>query len=237
MKRSKKSNDKSVSDSNSKHSKRFKSCEDETEPMPQKVDKSSIELYFLRKFKKDFKQMTRNDLEELILQKVVEAIINKSEISELRQKTEAQEHAIQYFQATTSKLAKQCNDLKMIQKTVISDLQAKIASFVVPVKIQQHVGIQVPHSPKSTQCSIQVANVAPQKRSIVTLSDHEKVSKKPGHQESVPAQTPIVHVSPRTKRKLFYNCIKLKLLSMRLFQQLLLNTKLTIFYQYVLMQQ
>lgn len=113
------------------------------EPMPKNVVKRSIELLFLKKFKKEFSQMTRNDLEELILQKVVEAIVNKSELSELRHKTESQELRIQTFQTKTAELAKQYRDLEMVHKKVLSDLELRNSGVIMPVKITRAVGLQV----------------------------------------------------------------------------------------------
>lgn len=111
--------------------------------MPKTVVKQSIELMFLKKFKKEFLQMTRNDLEELILQKVVEAIVNKSELSEMRHKIENQELRIQTFQTKTAELAKQYRDLEMVHKKVLSDLEVRNSGVIMPVKITRAVGLQV----------------------------------------------------------------------------------------------
>lgn len=113
------------------------------EPMPKTIVKQSLELLFLKKFKKEFTSMTRNDLEELILQKVVEAIVNKSELSELRHKTESQELRIQTFQTKTAELAKQYRDLEMVHKKVLSDLEVRNSGVIMPVKITRAVGLQV----------------------------------------------------------------------------------------------
>lgn len=118
------------------------------EPMPNKAVKNSMELYFLKNFKKDFRKMTRDDLEELILKKVVEAIDNKSVLSELRHRTEIQELEIQKFQTTTKELTKQFLDLEMIHQTVLSKMNVKNYGVILPVKLQNNVGIQVNTSKK-----------------------------------------------------------------------------------------
>lgn len=114
------------------------------EPKPEGVtEKSSIPLDFLRYFKKSFSTMTRMDMEELFLQKVVEAIVNKSEIAELRQTVDEQESALTKFRTKIMELSKQFRDLEMVHLRVMKDLDANNGQIVTPVKITRAVGLQV----------------------------------------------------------------------------------------------
>lgn len=114
------------------------------EPKPEVVTvKRSIPLEFMRSFKKSFSSMTRSDMEEFFLQKVVEAIVNKSEIAELRQTVEEQETALTTFRAKIMELSKQFRDLEMVHLRVMKDLDANNGQLVTPVKITRAVGLQV----------------------------------------------------------------------------------------------
>lgn len=113
------------------------------DPKPKEVEKRSLPLEFMKKFKKPFDKMNRKDLEELVLQKIVEAIVHKSDYSELRTKCEAQEQVIQSFRVKIQELSKQFRDLEMVHNRVVKDLENKNQSFVTPVKITRAVGLQV----------------------------------------------------------------------------------------------
>lgn len=102
-----------------------------------------ISVEFLKSFKKSFHLMSRSDLEDFVLQKVVETIINKSEVSELRQKSETQENTIANQRQRINDLAKQFRDLEMVHNRVTKDLETKSTGLVTPVKITRAVGLQV----------------------------------------------------------------------------------------------
>lgn len=149
------------------------------DPMPKKVVKKSIELDFLKKFKKDFHEMTRNDLEELILQKVVEAILYKSELSELRHKTDTQESQILNLKKITTELAKQYNDLDTIYKKFVAHSKEKSSGCsIAPFKIQRSVGIQVSRAKlvktdntETTQIQSQMKKVV---KTVIIPSDQQQ---------------------------------------------------------------
>lgn len=113
-------------------------------PEPTKPEqKQTLALDFLKKFKKQFDQMTKKDLEDLVIEKIVEAIVHKSEYSELRNKTEAQEQVIQSFRTKVQELSKQYRDLEMVHHRVQQDLKVRNQNIVNPIKITRAVGLQV----------------------------------------------------------------------------------------------
>ncbi|XP_073844409.1 fibronectin-III type domain-containing protein windei [Musca autumnalis] len=102
-----------------------------------------ISLGFLKKFRKSFDKMTKQDLEELVLQKVVEAIIHRSEFAEMRELIEKQEKLITTHRTKISELSKQFRDLEMVHNRVVKDIEQRNAQFIMPVKITRAVGLQV----------------------------------------------------------------------------------------------
>lgn len=106
-------------------------------------DKHSIQLEFVRNFQKSFHTMTRSDMEEFVLQKVVEAIVNKSEIAELRKTVEEQEIALNTFCSKITHLNKQFRDLEMTHLKLVGDLQTHNGQIVTPIRIMRTVGLQV----------------------------------------------------------------------------------------------
>lgn len=117
--------------------------EERLTPQPEKVVPRKIALDFMKKFKKNFSQMTRKDLEELVMEKIVEAIVHKSEYSELKQKTENQEQKIQTLRTKIQEMTKQYRDLDMVHTRVQKDLEARSQGMVTPIKITRAVGLQV----------------------------------------------------------------------------------------------
>lgn len=113
------------------------------EPKPEKVEKRSIALDFAAKFKKNLTQMSRKNLEEFVLGKIIEAIVHKSEYSDLKRKTEAQEVIIQASRIKLQEISKQYRDLEMVYARLRKDLENRNQSTVTPIKINRAVGLQV----------------------------------------------------------------------------------------------
>lgn len=114
------------------------------DPAPQKsLNPKQFSLDFVRTFKKNFDKMTRNDLEELLIQKCVEVIVHKSDYADMRSKIEKQESKLQSFSTKYQELSKQYRDLEMVHKRVCTDMEQRNQSVVTPVKITRAVGLQV----------------------------------------------------------------------------------------------
>lgn len=112
-------------------------------PNPKQIEKRSIPLDFLKQFRHEFAEMSRKDLEELVLSKIVEAILHKSEYSDLKHQVESQEQVIVSFRSKIQDLMKQYRDLEMVYTRLKKDLENKNASAVTPIKITRAVGLQV----------------------------------------------------------------------------------------------
>ncbi|XP_063704476.1 putative leucine-rich repeat-containing protein DDB_G0290503 isoform X2 [Culicoides brevitarsis] len=114
------------------------------DPLPKKQNETtSVSVDFLKSFKKSFNLMNRSNLEDFVLQKIVETIVNKSELSVLRQKNETLEQTIIKQRQRINDLAKQFRDLEMVHNRVVKDLENKSSGLVTPVKITRAVGLQV----------------------------------------------------------------------------------------------
>lgn len=150
-------------------------------PEPTKPEqKQTLALDFLKKFKRQFDQMSKKDLEDLVMGKIVEAIVHKSEYSELRSKAEAQEQMINSFRVKLQELGKQYRDLEMVHSRVVKDLEARNQNVVNPIKITRAVGLQVCLMKKDATSSstIQSASTSPaQSRPTVVSAANQQVTK------------------------------------------------------------
>lgn len=113
------------------------------EPVPEQMPPRKIPMDFLKKFKKGFETMSRKDLEDFVLAKIVESLVNKSDYSELKMKCDTQEQLLQTFRIKVSELSKQFRDLEMVHTRVVKDLESRNQNIVTPVKITRAVGLQV----------------------------------------------------------------------------------------------
>ncbi|XP_041448712.1 activating transcription factor 7-interacting protein 1 [Drosophila obscura] len=116
----------------------------ELKPEPERqIDVKPLRLEFLKSFRKSFDQMTRNDLEELVLQKVVESMMVKSEFADIRSQLDKYEKTLSIYRRRIAEVSKQFLDLDTVHKRVLKDLETKNAHFTAPVRITRAVGLQV----------------------------------------------------------------------------------------------
>ncbi|EDV56573.1 activating transcription factor 7-interacting protein 1 [Drosophila erecta] len=113
-------------------------------PVPEiKQDVKPLRLEFFRTFRRNFDTMTRDDLEELVLQKVVEAMLIKSDFAEIRMQLDKCESTLANYRRKIAEVSKQFLDLETVHKRVLKDLEAKNSHFTAPVRITRAVGLQV----------------------------------------------------------------------------------------------
>lgn len=112
-------------------------------PEPSPAPKRSLQLEFLSKFKKSFDMMSRSDLEQLVLQKITEAIVHRSECSELRKKASEQEELISKFRVKFLEVEKQYQDLDSVHQRLMKDMEDSNKTHIAPLKITRAVGLQV----------------------------------------------------------------------------------------------
>ncbi|KAH8307702.1 hypothetical protein KR044_009559, partial [Drosophila immigrans] len=116
----------------------------ELKPAPElKSDVKPLRLDFVKRFRKSFDKMTRCDLEELVLQKVVEGMLVKSEFAEIRRQVDKQEATLANYRRKIAEVSKQFLDLETVHKRVLKDLETRNSHFTAPVRITRAVGLQV----------------------------------------------------------------------------------------------
>jgi len=111
-----------------------------------KVDESleeTVEVVKKKKLKKQLKKMSRNDLEDLIANKMVEVMTNKSEIGKLRHQCDSFQESVEKWKRRAQALSKQCTDLSTVMRKYITDSKSRPRDKVAPVRITRSVGLQV----------------------------------------------------------------------------------------------
>jgi len=122
--------------------------EETTEPASKKVkiDESleeTVEAVKKKKMKKELKKMSRNDLEDMIANKMVEVMTNKSEIGKLRHQCDSFQESVEKWKRRAQALSKQCTDLSTVMRKYITDSKSRPRDKVAPVRITRSVGLQV----------------------------------------------------------------------------------------------
>ncbi|XP_016987155.2 activating transcription factor 7-interacting protein 1 [Drosophila rhopaloa] len=116
----------------------------ELKPEPQiKKDIKPLRLEFFKSFRRSLDTMTRDDLEELVLQKVVEGMLVKSEFADIRLQLDKCENTLATYRRKIAEVSKQFLDLETVHKRVLKDLETKNSHFTAPVRITRAVGLQV----------------------------------------------------------------------------------------------
>merc|ERR1712128_282203 len=93
--------------------------------------------------KKGLKKMSRNDLEDLIANKMVEVMTNKSEIGKLRHQCDSFQESVEKWKRRAQALSKQCTDLSTVMRKYITDSKNRPKDKIAPVRITRSVGLQV----------------------------------------------------------------------------------------------
>ncbi|EDW73816.1 uncharacterized protein Dwil_GK19658 [Drosophila willistoni] len=126
-------------------------CKDDPEKVQLKLDTiyKPIRMDFVKSFRKSFDKMTRQDLEDLVLQKVVEGMLVKSEFADMRRQLDKYESTLANYRRKIAEVSKQFVDLETVHKRVLKDLETKNSQFTVPVRITRAVGLQVGMSMKA----------------------------------------------------------------------------------------
>ena len=103
------------------------------------------------KLHKTLKRLSRSELEEIISNKMLEVMTNRSEIGRLRQKVDSYDETIKKWKTRAQALSKQCTDLGTVMKKYITDSKNKPRDKVAPVKITRSVGLQVVSADRKLQ--------------------------------------------------------------------------------------
>ncbi|XP_025990895.1 activating transcription factor 7-interacting protein 1 isoform X2 [Solenopsis invicta] len=104
---------------------------------------SFIEKFFRRDLKAKLPKLTQEELEELLIQKIVETITMRSEIGHLREQARLSEKYQEITRTRMQQLMKQVKDFKMVLERNEIDRRANPDKSVAPIKINRSVGLQV----------------------------------------------------------------------------------------------
>ena len=104
-----------------------------------------------RKLHKTLKRLSRSELEDIISNKMLEVMTNRSEIGRLRQKVDSYDETIKKWKTRAQALSKQCTDLGTVMKKYITDSKSKPREKVAPVRITRSVGLQVVSAERKLQ--------------------------------------------------------------------------------------
>ncbi|XP_067003102.2 activating transcription factor 7-interacting protein 1 isoform X2 [Anabrus simplex] len=106
--------------------------------------KASNPMPFMRKLhSEELRNLNRNDLEELVVQKLCEVVTERCNVGELRQRTQYLEQMVEQWRKKAQLLSKQVRDMEMVMKRFANDQRMKKDRIVLPVKITRSVGLQV----------------------------------------------------------------------------------------------
>ncbi|CAG9772794.1 unnamed protein product [Ceutorhynchus assimilis] len=98
-------------------------------------------------FPKMAEKLTRSDLEEIVLQKVCQALVLNSPRAELFQSIQKKDQNLELLQKQVEELQIQCSNLTIISQKLEAELQTQkrnngIGQPLVPLKITRNVGLQ-----------------------------------------------------------------------------------------------
>lgn len=104
---------------------------------------SIITKNFLKSVTKNLADMTRNELEDFCILKLVESVVDKSNLNEIKSKMKTMSQSIEDLRKKALALTKQNRDLQVVVKTVQEDQKKRNANPMMPMKITRSVGMQV----------------------------------------------------------------------------------------------
>ncbi|XP_039755355.1 activating transcription factor 7-interacting protein 1 [Pararge aegeria] len=120
----------------------IKTSEPEQEGTPIQK-KPLVQLNFLKSCIKNLGDMTRDELEEFCILKIVESVVDRSNLSEIKSQLKTMAQNIEEYKKKASILAKQNRDLQVVIKSVQEEQKKKSNMPITPLKITRSVGMQV----------------------------------------------------------------------------------------------
>ncbi|XP_059046171.1 activating transcription factor 7-interacting protein 1 [Achroia grisella] len=106
-------------------------------------DKPLVPDNFLKSYKKSLSDMTREDLEEFCVLKIVESIVDRSNLSEIKVKLKSLAQNVEEYKKKAMMLTKQNRDLQLVLKSVQEEQKKREDTVITPLKITRSVGMQV----------------------------------------------------------------------------------------------
>lgn len=120
---------------------------EESKPVePSEIKETTTPLItktFLKSVTKNLADMTRNELEDFCILKLVESVVDKSNLNEIKSKMKTMAQTVEDLRKKTLALTKQNRDLQVVVKTVQEDQKKRNTNPMMPMKITRSVGMQV----------------------------------------------------------------------------------------------
>ncbi|KAJ8715924.1 hypothetical protein PYW08_013209 [Mythimna loreyi] len=99
---------------------------------------------FLKSAKKNLSDMTREELEEFCILKIVESIVDRSNLSEIKNKLKTVAQGVDEYRKKVMMLTKQNRDLQVVLKSIQEEQKKSLPGTpITPLKITRSVGMQV----------------------------------------------------------------------------------------------
>lgn len=98
---------------------------------------------FVSSFKSQISEMTREELEEFCLLKIIEGIADRINLSDIKSKLKTMTRHVDEWRKKAMMLTKQTRDLQVVLEKVQEDYRKHNASHVMPMRITRSVGMQV----------------------------------------------------------------------------------------------
>lgn len=98
---------------------------------------------FFKTFKKNLAEMTRDDLEEFCISKIAEAVIERSNLNDIKSKLKTMALGLEEYKKKSMMLTKQNRDLQVVLKSIQEELKKNPGTAITPLKITRSVGMQV----------------------------------------------------------------------------------------------
>lgn len=134
---------------------------------------TNLRKILLRDCKQKLTNMRQEDLEELLIQKIIETITMRDEIGKLREQAKLSERAKELSQQKCASLAKQIKDFEMIINRYASDREKNPNVYLAPTKINRSVGLQVNFlTDRGVQNLRQVSNKISQQNATTINKNH-----------------------------------------------------------------
>lgn len=127
----------------------------ELDSVPETEDKSEIDdkpvqpkkpllpENFLKTAKKNLAGMSRHELEDFCILRIVESIVDRSNLSEIKTKMKTMAQNLEDFKKRAMMMTKQNRDLQVVLKSVQEEQKKRTNAPIQPLKITRSVGMQV----------------------------------------------------------------------------------------------
>ncbi|CAH0730005.1 unnamed protein product, partial [Brenthis ino] len=132
-----------VTETETKDDKQDKKTEEKPSIDSTLSSKPLLPVNFLKSCKKNLAEMTREELEEFCVLKIVESVVDRSNLSEMNLQLKSMAHNIEDYKKKTNTLMKQNRDLQVVLKSVQEEQKKNSGQPITPLKITRSVGMQV----------------------------------------------------------------------------------------------